>query len=220
MTEKIKIQNLILLILGVMLIIVALFLQISAWQGAHYQRRIQSWGIKIPLDCNAVNTYQQEFQPNDPLIGNPTLIMRGPLLPTFPETHISGKNIPEDILRESFSYSGIAFSVSWQIFEQDRLFQSGVFGPNDVIAWSFPDYVYYKAEEYSGPSIDIEKVYTLKIEVTQPCKALENLNPTFLIGPPYMKNLIRYSKNTLKLTMPLLIIGIFSVIVVITKHKP
>ncbi len=215
-----KLQAVVLSLLGILLLIEALFIQVPFWLSACYQRRIQSWRVVLPLDFGTMNTYQVSFQPTESLIGNPMLRMRGPLLSEFNKTHIGGKNIPPHILQESFYKAAIDFKVSWKVLDEDKVFDSGVFGPNDVHAWSYPYYVYYKAEDYSGyRHLDCGKAYSLIVELIKPCEALNKFKPVFTLGPAPMKNYISVARNFLMLTIPLFTLGIVLLIVAALKYK-
>jgi hypothetical protein len=215
-----RFQAVVLGVLGILLLITALSVHVPLWLGVRYQRRLQSWGMTIPIDFSAINKYQESFQPIKSLIGNPKLRMRGPLLSEFKETHLSGANVPANILQESFSKSAIDFGVSWKILDEDKVFDSGVFGPNDVVAWSYPYYVSYKAEDYSGyRHLDIEKTYLLIVEVTKPCEVLNKFKPTFILGPSPTKKVLPLFRRLMKLTIPLSIMGIVLLAFAVSTYR-
>jgi hypothetical protein len=174
----------------------------------------------LPIDFSAVNKYQESFQPTGPLLNNPQLRMRGPLLSEFKETHLGGTYIPPHILQESFSKSAIDFSVSWKILEEDKVFDSGVFGPSDVNAWSYPDYVRYQATDHSGRRhLDIEKDYSLIVEVTKPCEVLNKFKPTFILRPSLTKKVLPLFRRVIKLTIPLSIMGIVLLAFAVSTYR-
>lgn len=207
--DNCRVRPVVLASLGIAVLIVALLVQVPAWLGARRQRRMESWRVVMPLDFSTTNTYRESFQPTQSSIGNPEFTMRGPLLAEFRKTHRGGANIPPEILQESFSNSGVDFSLSWKVLDGATAFESGVFRPNDVSAWSYPDHVYYKAEDSSGyRHVDRERVYSLLVEVTQPCKSLNRLKPTFTLGPPPAKNMTSLARYLLKSTAPFFVLGI------------
>ncbi len=218
--NNLKLRASVLGILGTALLITALYVQLPAWLGARYQRKRQLWKVMIPIDCNTTNTYKEKFQATESLIGNPKLQMYGPLLTEFNKTHIAGENVPTKIFQDFFSKSSIDFSISWKILEGDKTFDSGVFSPNDVVAWSYPDHVYYKVEDFSGHRhVDTEKDYSVIIDIKQPCQALSKLKPFFTLGPSPMMNLISISNNLLKITVPIFILGVFILVIAFLKYK-
>lgn len=207
-------------LLGISLLIVALLVQAPFWLGARSQRRMQSWRIALPIDFSAMNTYKENFQPTITLMGNPQLRMRGPLLSEFQKTDLGGAYVPPHILQESFSKSAIDFNISWKILEEDKVLEAGVFGPNDIKAWSYPFHVYYKAEDYSGyRHLDNEKIYSLIVKVTKPSQAVNKFKPTFILGPGSGKNFISLSNRFLMLTIPLFILGIVLLVIAIRTYK-
>ena len=206
--------------LGISLLIVALLVQAPFWLSARYQKRMQSWRMALSIDFSARNIYKENFQPRGTLMGNPQLRMRSPLLTEFQETDLGGAYVPLHILQESFSKYAIDFNLSWKVLEEENILDSGVFGPNDVNAWSYPFHVYYKAEDYSGyRQLDREKVYTLVVEVTKPSQAVNKFKPTFILGPPSGKNFISLSNRLLILTIPLFVLGIFLLVIATWKYK-
>jgi hypothetical protein len=146
--SDLKLQALVLAILGVTLLIVASWVQVPAWLGARHQRIAQSRSIMLHLDCNTVSAYQESFQPTESLIGNPELRMRGPLLAEFQKTHVSGANVPHEVVQDFFSNSSVDFSVSWKILDGGNALDSGVFCPNDVVAWKS----IFSIRETDGPN--------------------------------------------------------------------
>lgn len=207
-------------LLGISLLIVALLVQAPFWLSARYQKRMQSWRIVLPIDFSATNTYKENFQPTGTLMGNPQFRMRGPLLTEFQETDLGGAYVPPHILQESFSNSTIDFELSWKILEEGKILDSGVFGPHDVNAWSYPFHVYYKAEDHSGyRQLNREKVYSLVVEVTEPGQAVNKFKPTFILGPPSGKNFISLSNRFLILTIPLFILGIVLLVIFAWTYK-
>jgi hypothetical protein len=225
------------------LCIVSLLLAVT-WLGSLDQRRIESWRISQPIEFKKANVYRREFQPTESGITNGRVIV--PRISTVARLHTHvpldegvwnatidkhlsseerNKNIRELVKQHKQKFAESLSSdnslLSWRILENGIEFDHGVFESDNMSAWATRAAQIHYRFENAVKELDPEKKYTLLVENKQPSDTLSRFSTLFILGPAHRhgKDTVGYFNYILKVTMPLMLLGVCLIILATYKQK-